>query len=128
MDIAIILGLRSQQIQLPGALVDAPGHDEMTRKVATMLSLALSGIASASIPYNTLPGGGKLPLLVMGDGVGWGRGTNCAHDRMTAQTDGCTATAALPISLAWRPPPSAPGACVCAQGRSGQTWWVPALG
>jgi hypothetical protein len=102
---------------------------QMTRKVAaTMLSLALSGIASASIPYNTLPGGGKLPLLVMGDGVGWGRGTNCAHDRMTAQTDGCTATAALPIPLAWRPPPSAPGACVCAQGRSGQTWWVPALG
>ena len=29
------------------------------------------------IPYTTLPGGGKLPLLVMGDGVGWGRGTNC---------------------------------------------------
>ena len=32
--------------------------------------------AMAAIPYQTLPSGGKLPLLVMGDGVGWGRGTN----------------------------------------------------
>eukprot|EP01052_Picozoa_sp_SAG31_P068298 SAG31_NODE_27105_length_431_cov_0.942771_1_plen_97_part_10 len=29
-----------------------------------------------SIPFHVLPGGGKLPLLVMGDGVNWGRGTN----------------------------------------------------
>ena len=28
-----------------------------------------------TIPYTILPGGGKLPMLVMGDGVGWGRGT-----------------------------------------------------
>jgi diketogulonate reductase-like aldo/keto reductase len=31
---------------------------------------------SSPIPYQTLPGGGKLPLLIMGDGVNWGRGTN----------------------------------------------------
>ena len=44
-----------------------------------MLALLLraAALAEVSIPYTTLKSGGKLPLLVMGDGVGWGRGTNC---------------------------------------------------
>jgi hypothetical protein len=41
-------------------------------------SIAAAGrgpTTTINIPYTTLPGGGKLPMLVMGDGVGWGRGT-----------------------------------------------------
>ena len=41
----------------------------------TLAALGAPAVPSA-IPYQTLPSGGKLPLLVMGDGVGWGRGTN----------------------------------------------------
>ena len=42
----------------------------------SVLPVAVTVMATAAIPFNTLPGGGRLPLLVMGDGVNWGRGTN----------------------------------------------------
>eukprot|EP01047_Picozoa_sp_COSAG01_P062107 COSAG01_NODE_7850_length_3026_cov_3.738982_2_plen_71_part_00 len=39
------------------------------------IAAGMGPTTTINIPYTTLPGGGKLPMLVMGDGVGWGRGT-----------------------------------------------------
>ncbi len=64
-----------QHITFPGWSVQGLAMLPLTLAAVFRASAAASG--TSGIPFNTLPGGGKLPLLVMGDGVGWGRGTNC---------------------------------------------------
>eukprot|EP00935_MAST-01C_sp_MAST-1C-sp1_P000334 g334.t1 len=39
-------------------------------------AVAVAAPAFRKVPYQTLSGGGKLPMLVMGDGISWGRPSN----------------------------------------------------